>query len=93
MRGARRALPSTRPSFPEAYVPVFSGGKIIGIVEAYVDQSEKRAAFHARVEWVALALAGIIGVAYGIPALGFIGARARSGKRNCAPTFSPTTIR
>jgi diguanylate cyclase (GGDEF)-like protein len=57
--------------FSEAYVPVFSGGKIIGIVEAYVDQSEKRAAFHARVEWAALALAGIIGVAYGIPALGF----------------------
>ncbi len=46
-------------------------GAVIGIMEAYVDQSKKHAAFHARIAGVALSLAGIIALAFGLPALGF----------------------
>ena len=57
--------------YAEAYVPVMAEGSVIGIMEAYVDQSAKRAAFNAKIGGVALALAGIIAVAFGLPALGF----------------------
>jgi diguanylate cyclase (GGDEF)-like protein len=57
--------------YAEAYVPVIEEGAVIGIMEAYVDQSAKRAAFHSRIESVALSLAGIIAIAFGLPALGF----------------------
>ncbi len=61
-----------RPAFySEAYVPVKVDGHVIGIMEAYVDQSKKRAAFHARIEGVAFSLAAIIAIAFGLPALGF----------------------
>jgi diguanylate cyclase (GGDEF)-like protein len=64
--------PPNRPAFyAEAYVPVSIDGRIIGIVEVYVDQSAKRAAFRARVASAAVALGGIIALAFGIPALGF----------------------
>lgn len=65
-------LGSERPAFySETYVPVKLDGKVIGIMEAYVDQSAKGAAFHTRIEGVAFALAGIIAVAFGLPAFGF----------------------
>ncbi len=65
-------LAGERPEFySEAYVPVTVSGSVIGIMEAYVDQSEKYAAFHARIEGVALSLAGIVALAFGLPALGF----------------------
>ncbi len=61
-----------RPAFySETYLPVMVDGKVIGIMEAYVDQSEKRAAFNARIGGVALSLAGIIAIAFALPALGF----------------------
>ncbi len=69
---AKEGASPDRPAFyAEAYVPVVVDGEIIGIVETYVDQSEKRAAFNARIIGVAIALAPIIGVAFGLPALGF----------------------
>ncbi len=69
---AKEGQPPNRPAFySEAYVPVIAGGSIIGIVEAYVDQSAKRAAFHARIASVAVALAAIIAIAFALPALGF----------------------
>ena len=61
-----------RPAFyAEAYVPAVEKGNIIGIVEVYVDQSTKREAFQAKIAGVALSLAGIIAVSFGLPALGF----------------------
>jgi diguanylate cyclase (GGDEF)-like protein len=61
-----------RPDFySEAYVPVFANGKVIGIVETYVDQSAKRAAFHARIAGLAITLAAIVAVAFGLPTLAY----------------------
>lgn len=57
--------------FSEAYVPVLVDGNVIGIMEAYVDQSSKRDAFNAQIGSVAVSLAGIIAVAFGVPAFGF----------------------
>ncbi len=43
-------LGDERPAFySEAYVPVTVEGSVIGIMEAYVDQSEKHAAFDSRI--------------------------------------------
>ena len=69
---AKAGTSADRPAFyAEAYVPVVVDGKIIGIVETYVDQSAKRVAFHARIAGVAGALAAIIAIVFGVPALGF----------------------
>ena len=46
-------------------------GTIIGIIEVYVDQSAKREAFQAKIAGVAISLAAIIAIAFGLPALGF----------------------
>jgi len=61
-----------RPAFyAEAYVPAVENDRIIGIVEVYVDQSAKREAFQAKIAGVAISLAVIIAVSFGLPALGF----------------------
>ncbi|MGH6925117.1 MAG: putative bifunctional diguanylate cyclase/phosphodiesterase [Propylenella sp.] len=61
-----------RPAFyAEAYVPAVENGEIIGIVEVYVDQSAKREAFEGKIAEVAVSLAVIIAVAFGLPAAGF----------------------
>ena len=61
-----------RPDFfSEAYVPVVLNDRVIGIMEAYVDQSGKRTAFQAKIAGVAISLAAIIAIAFGLPALGF----------------------
>lgn len=61
-----------RPAFyAEAYVPAVENGTIIGIVEVYVDQSAKREAFQAKIAGVAISLAAIIAISFGLPALGF----------------------
>ena len=52
-------------------MPAVENGKIIGIVEVYVDQSAKRDAFQAKIAGVAISLAAIIAIAFGLPALGF----------------------
>lgn len=57
--------------YSEAYVPVKIGGRVVGIMEAYVDQSAKRTAFHARIGGLAASLAAIIAVAFALPACGF----------------------
>jgi diguanylate cyclase (GGDEF)-like protein len=57
--------------YSEAYVPVVVGGTVVGIMEAYVDQSEKRAAFDMKIGRLALSLAAIIAIAFGLPGLGF----------------------
>jgi diguanylate cyclase (GGDEF)-like protein len=69
---AKEGKSPDRPAFyAEAYVPVIVEGAITGIVETYVDQSAKRAAFNNRIAGVALALAAIIAAAFSLPALGF----------------------
>ena len=53
-------LGGERPAFySEAYVPVKLDGKVVGIMEAYVDQSAKGASFHKRIGGVAVSLAAI----------------------------------
>jgi diguanylate cyclase (GGDEF)-like protein len=65
-------LGGERPAFySEAYVPVKLDGKVVGIMEAYVDQSAKGASFHKRIGGVAVSLAAIVAIAFGLPAIGF----------------------
>jgi diguanylate cyclase (GGDEF)-like protein len=69
---AKEGASPDRPAFyAEAYVPVARDGAIVGIVETYVDQSKKHAEFRTNVAGAVMALAGIVGVAVGLPAFGF----------------------
>lgn len=66
---AKEGVPPSRPSFyAEAYVPAYRDGKLIGAVEAYVDQTEKRAFFQSSFRNAALALSGLFCIAFLIPA-------------------------
>ncbi|MEJ0097260.1 MAG: EAL domain-containing protein [Bauldia sp.] len=63
--------PPTRPAFySEAYVPVLDkSGKVAAVVEAYIDQTKKRAEFE-RVSFAsAVALGLLIAAAFGLPAI------------------------
>ena len=61
--------PSRPPFFAEAYFPVTAGGKVRAIVETYIDQTEKRAAFQRTFLLATIALGLLTSFAFGIPAL------------------------
>ena len=61
--------PSRPPFFAEAYFPVVAGGKVRAIVETYIDQTEKRAAFHRTFLLATIALGLLTSFAFGIPGL------------------------
>ena len=66
----KQGEPPSRPAyFSEAYIPAFgTDGKINAVVEAYIDQTEKRAQFE-RVSVISAALLGLlIAAAFGLPA-------------------------
>ncbi len=65
--------PPGRPAFyAEAYIPRFnSAGKIEAVVEAYLDQTAKRAEFEATFLQSSAALGLLIAAAFGIPAIGW----------------------
>jgi diguanylate cyclase (GGDEF)-like protein len=66
---AKGGVPPSRPRFyAEAYVPAYRNGKLIGVVEAYVDQTEKRAYFYSSFRDAALTLSGLFCIAFLIPA-------------------------
>ncbi len=61
--------PPGRPAFyAEAYIPVIVNGRRIAVVEAYVDQTEKRAQFHATFPFAAISIALLMAFAFGLPA-------------------------
>ena len=67
----KQGVPPSRPAFySEAYVPTFgSDGKVVAVVEAYIDQTAKRAEFE-RVSFAsAIALGVLIAAAFGVPAI------------------------
>ena len=54
-----RAKPNRPDDYAEAYVPIMKGGRMQGVVEVYVDQTDKRARFDAELRrsvWMMLAL-------------------------------------
>ena len=57
------------PFFAEAYVPVTVGGRTIGVVETYVDQTEKRDAYRQTLVLASAALVLLVGLAFGVPAV------------------------
>ncbi|HXW19829.1 MAG TPA: EAL domain-containing protein [Roseiarcus sp.] len=62
-----------RPAFfAEAYLPAVINGKTIGVVETYVDQTEKRDEYRGALVLMGTALLALIGIAFGIPALGLL---------------------
>jgi diguanylate cyclase (GGDEF)-like protein len=67
---AKEGKPPNRPPFfAEAYVPVSVGGRTIAIVEAYVDQTEKRELFQTTFMAAALALSLLTAFAFCLPAV------------------------
>jgi diguanylate cyclase (GGDEF)-like protein len=70
---AKEGKPPARPPyFAEAYVPVSIDGRVIGIVEAYVDQTEKREQFQATFTLSALLLSLLTAFAFCVPAAGWL---------------------
>ena len=52
--------PNRPPWYSEAYVPVLRGGKVIGVIEVYVDQTRAEAGIHAEYGHVALTVAALM---------------------------------
>jgi diguanylate cyclase (GGDEF)-like protein len=61
--------PDRPPFFAEAYVPVRLDGKTIAIVEAYVDQTDKREEFRNAVATAGASLSLLTAIAFGLPAI------------------------
>jgi diguanylate cyclase (GGDEF)-like protein len=62
--------PPSRPAFyAEAYVPLIKNGKLAGVVEAYIDQTAKRAEFERTSLLLAITLGLLIAAAFGVPAV------------------------
>jgi diguanylate cyclase (GGDEF)-like protein len=70
---AQTGEPPWRPAyFAETYLPALANGKPVAVVETYVDQTEKRDEYGGAVVLMGTALLALIGVAFGIPALGWL---------------------
>lgn len=61
--------PGRPPFFSEAYIPVAVAGKMTGIIEAYVDQTEKRKDFQYAFLAAAASLSLLTALAFGAPAI------------------------
>jgi len=61
--------PQRPPFFAQAYVPVVVDNKIVAIVAAYVDQTEKHDQFHKTFLFAAVSLCLLIGLSFAIPAV------------------------
>jgi diguanylate cyclase (GGDEF)-like protein len=64
--------PARPPFFSEAYLPTVTNGKTVAVVETYIDQTEKRDEYRGALVLMGTALLALIGVAFGIPALGLL---------------------
>jgi diguanylate cyclase (GGDEF)-like protein len=58
--------------YAEAYVPLAVDGQTIGILEVYVDQTERRAAFAQSLSFLSYGLIGAMLIAFALPALAFL---------------------
>ena len=66
---AKTGEPPGRPAFfAEAYVPHIVNGKVQAVVEAYIDQTAKRASFQSAFTIATSALCLLMAAAFGIPA-------------------------
>ena len=63
------ASPDLPRYFAEAYVPVRVGDRAVAVVAAYVDETSRRASFYAGILGASLALCGMTGLAFGVPAI------------------------
>jgi diguanylate cyclase (GGDEF)-like protein len=61
--------PGTPEYFARAYVPVLVGGKPLGAVAAFVDETAQRARFQNTYLAAVVALSGLIALSFGIPAI------------------------
>jgi diguanylate cyclase (GGDEF)-like protein len=65
---AKTGQPPDRPAYySEAYVPVFADGRVVAVVETYVDQTAKRQEFQGAFAQTATALGLLIVFAFGMP--------------------------
>src|SRR5271170_653858 len=70
---AADGAPPARPAyFSEAYLPAVANGKTVAVVETYVDQTEKRDEYRRTLVTMGTALLTLIGIAFGVPALGWL---------------------
>ena len=85
--------PSRPPFFAEAYFPVVAGGKVRAIVETYIDQTEKRAAFHRTFLLATISSASSPASLSAFPGWRSSCAGARSNRPMRISSFSPITTR
>jgi diguanylate cyclase (GGDEF)-like protein len=55
--------------FAEAFTPVFADGRPVGVVAAYVDETQQRALFYKSLIWSSLLLCGLTALSFGVPAI------------------------
>lgn len=60
------------PYFAEAYVPLIVDGNTIGILEVYVDETERRAALAQSLSFLSYGLIAAMLIAFTLPALAFL---------------------
>ncbi|HZP21261.1 MAG TPA: EAL domain-containing protein [Bauldia sp.] len=66
---AKEGVPPSRPPFySEAYIPYIVGGRVLAVVETYVDQTARRAEFGIVLNEAAILLGVLVILAFGIPA-------------------------
>jgi diguanylate cyclase (GGDEF)-like protein len=66
-----RATPAGRRLVAETYVPVISNGRLMAIVEVYVDQTRNEALFRTAFSYNSVLIALLGGLGFAIPAVGF----------------------
>ena len=62
-------LPDQPAFFARAYVPIWVDGRVIGVVAAYVDETEQRSDFYRTFFVASAALCFLMGLAFTIPAI------------------------
>jgi diguanylate cyclase (GGDEF)-like protein len=74
------------PLFVEAYVPIDQGGHSIGVVEVYIDQSRTADLLRTTFAALAVGLAVVAALAFGVPTLAFLfrGRQVSEARRRAA---------
>ena len=77
-----RQKPDRPDLYSETYVPVVREGRVVGIIEAYFDQTETRAAIRAEYALFGLVILVLTGLAFAGPALALMAVLRRLRARN-----------
>lgn len=64
--------PDRPPVFVEAYVPLFTNGRLTAVTEVYIDQTEKLAVFRSHMAYATVGLVALTALAFALPAAGFL---------------------